>query len=145
MRSNPPPIRAARRSASPPRNGARTSPLPSGGVSTVTSSPRARRRSTWSRTYTPIPSRIGGNGPTTRTRTRLQDLGAALHRDVDHPRVLLAADDVERVPLLLQVIDDLRVARVHPQRHVVPPVHERQALQEEPHAVLAPEHRPPHL
>src|SRR5262245_15924089 len=149
MRSNPSPARAASRNAAPPRNGARRSPPPSGGDSTVTSFPSARSCSTCARAYTPMPSCMGGYGATTRTFTgsgppRLQQLLPALHRDVHLARVLLPPDHGERVVLLLQVVHAAGVPRVHPERDVVPPLQEREALEADLHPGLPFHARHPH-
>src|SRR5262249_14931600 len=140
MRSKRPPMRAATRNALPPNSSALISPRPSGAVSTVTSWPAARRSATWSRAYAPIPQCLGGYEETTRIFTppaRSQRLGAALHGDPHQTGVLGAAHDVERVVLLVQVVDGPRVAGVHSEGHEVAAVDEGQALQDELDPVLA--------
>src|SRR5689334_14539594 len=94
-----------------------------------------------------MPQWRGGYEETTRIFTppaRSQRLGAALHGDPHQTGILGAADDVEGVVLLVQVVDGPRVAGVHTEGHEVTAVDEGQALQDELDAVLALEHRPRH-
>src|SRR5690242_7229259 len=107
MRSKRPPSRAAMRNALPPSNSDVSSPWPSGAVRTVTSWPAARRSDTWSRAYAPMPQCRGGYDDTTSIfmpAARSQRFGAALHGNPHQTGVLGAADDVERVVLLVQVV-----------------------------------------
>src|SRR5205807_3574246 len=74
-----------------------------------------------------------------------QAFDPALYGDEDGTAILFSPRDVERVPLLLEVVHLPGIAGVNAQRHEIPPFHERQALQDELHPVFPLEDGDPDL